>query len=422
MEETLVKHVHRSSILAVVLLIVSLFGKAMAQRVVETDFIANKSPLVDANGIIHVPLLPPDPNLKNPWGVGESGASPFWVSDNNAGVSTLYNTVGMPSALVVSIPGPGDPLGSSGTPTGLVFNLAQAGGGFKISGVDRNNNPVSAPAVFLFSTEDGTIAGWNPNVTPVGFDPTKAGRYAIIAVDNSATPTAANGAVYKGLAIATDANGQTLLYATNFRAGVVDVFDATFKKPESLADDAFVDPRLNRGRHDDDDDNAFVDSRRHRGRRDDDDNHGRARKTYAPFNIVPAMINGATRLVVTYAIQDADKHDDVAGQGHGIVDTFDLAGGSFHRFAQHGQLNSPWGVTVAPSSFGEIAGDILIGNFGNGRINVFDSNGEFKGKLRDEAGKPVVIEGLWTIMVGNGGNGGRMDTISFTAGPNGETD
>ncbi|MBO0725236.1 MAG: TIGR03118 family protein, partial [Blastocatellia bacterium] len=152
------------------------------------------------------------------------------------------------------------------------------------------------------------------------------------------------------------------------------------------------------------------------------DSHGRARKTYAPFNIVPAMINGATMLVVTYAIQDADKHDDVAGQGHGIVDTFDLAGGSFHRFAQHGRLNSPWGVTVAPSSFGEIAGDILIGNFGNGCINVFDSNGEFKGKLRDGADKPIVIEGLWTIMVGNGGNGGRTDTIYFTAGPNGEKD
>jgi uncharacterized protein (TIGR03118 family) len=408
MEETLVKHVHRSSILAVVLLTVSLFGKAMAQRVVETDLVANKSPLVDGNGIKHVPLLPPDPNLKNPWGVGESGASPFWVSNNNAGVSTLYNTVGMPVPLVVSIPSPGDPLGSSGTPTGLVFNLALAGGGFKISGVDRNNNPVSAPAIFLFSTEDGTIVGWNPNVNPMGFDPMKAGAYAIIAVDNSATPTAANGAVYKGLAIATDSNGQTLLYATNFRAGAVDVFDTTFKKPKSLADDAFVDPRLNRGRHDDDD--------------DDDDSDGRATKTYAPFNIVPAMINGTTKLVVTYAIQNADKHDDVPGQGHGIVDTFDLAGGSFHRFAQHGQLNSPWGVTVAPSSFGEIAGDVLIGNFRNGHINVFDSNGEFKGKLRNEVGKPVVIDGLWTIMVGNGGNGGRKDTIYFTAGPNGEKD
>src|SRR5262249_11806868 len=149
---------------------------------------------------------------------------------------------------------------------------------------------------------------------------------------------------------------------------------------------------------------------------------GRATKTYAPFNIVPAMINGAAKLVVTYAIQNSDKHDDVPGQGHGIVDTFDLTGGSFHRFAQHGQLNSPWGVTVAPSSFGEIAGDVLIGNFGNGHINVFDSNGEFKGKLRNEVGKPVVIDGLWTLMVGNGGNGGRKDTIYFTAGPNGEKD
>ncbi|MBO0859886.1 MAG: TIGR03118 family protein [Chloracidobacterium sp.] len=406
------KKVHLSSIFAVVLLSVLLLGKATAQRVVETDLVANKSPLVDANGITHVPLSA-DPNLKNPWGVGESATSPFWISDNNAGVATIYNTAGTKSALVVSIPSPGDPLGASGTPTGMVFNIASAKGGFMISGVDKNNNPVSAPASFIFSTEDGTIVGWNPNVNPMGFDPLNVGKYAIIAVDNSATPNAGNGAVYKGLAIATDPNGQTLLYATNFHSGKVDVFDTTFKKPESLADDAFVDPHLNREKHDHDHDGAV----------DDNDSHQRrARMTYAPFNIVPVMINGETRLVVTYAIQDATKHDDVAGQGHGIVDTFDLAGGSFHRFAQHGKLNSPWGVAVAPSSFGEIAGDLLIGNFGNGRINVFDSNGEFKGKLRNEAGKSIVIDGLWTIMVGNGGNGGRTDTIYFTAGPNDEED
>ncbi|MBO0797294.1 MAG: TIGR03118 family protein [Blastocatellia bacterium] len=399
------KQVHRSSILAVGLLTVLLLGKATAQRVVETDLVANKSPLVDANGITHIPLLPPDPNLKNPWGIGESATSPFWISDNGAGLATIYNTAGVKSALVVSIPSPGDLLGASGTPTGMVSNIANAAGGFMISGVDRNNNPVSATANFLFSTEDGTIVGWNPNVNPIGFDPTKAGTYGIIAVDNSAT------AVYKGLAIATDASGQTLLYATNFRSGAVDVFDTTFNKPAGLAEDAFVDPRLNHRRHDHDHDHDH-----------DGDSDGRARATYAPFNIVPVMINGMTRLVVTYAIQDADKADDVAGEGHGIVDTFDLGGGSFHRFAQHGQLNSPWGVAVAPANFGEIAGDILIGNFGNGHINVFDSYGEFKGKLRDAEGNPVAIDGLWTIMVGNGGNGGRTDTVYFTAGPNGEAD
>ncbi|MBO0723169.1 MAG: TIGR03118 family protein [Blastocatellia bacterium] len=412
------KQVHRFSILGVALFTVLLGGTATAQRVVETDLVANKSPLVDANGITHVPLLPPDPSLKNPWGIGESATSPFWISDNGAGLATIYNTAGTKSALVVSIPSPGDPLGASGTPTGMVSNIANAAGGFKISGVDRNNNPVSAPANFIFSTEDGTIVGWNPNVNPVGFDPTKAGTYAIIAVDNSAT---ANGAVYKGLAIATDSSGQTLLYATNFRSGAVDVFDTTFQKPASLAEDAFVDPRLNHGRHDRDDDNEGREKEK-RGHHHGDDDDGRPRANYAPFNIVPVMINGATRLVVTYAIQDADKADDVAGHGHGIVDTFDLSGGSFHRFAQHGQLNSPWGVAVAPANFGEIAGDILIGNFGNGHINVFDSYGEFKGKLRDAEGNPVAIDGLWTIMVGNGGNGGRTDTVYFTAGPNGEAD
>jgi hypothetical protein len=129
-----------------------------------------------------------DPNLVNPWGISESSGSPFWISDNNAGVSTLYNVPGannMPvsiNPLVVSIPMPGDPLGASGTPTGTVFNLD---GGFTVSGVDTNGNPITAAAVFLFATEDGTLVGWNPAVNPKGFDPAKAGTYATIAVDNS---------------------------------------------------------------------------------------------------------------------------------------------------------------------------------------------------------------------------------------------
>lgn len=113
----------------------------------------------------------------------------------------------------------------------------------------------------------------------------------------------------------------------------------------------------------------------------------------------------------------------MAGESHGIVNTFDVKGGSPQRFAQHGQLNSPWGVAVAPTSFGDIAGDILIGNFGNGHINIFDPNtGEFIGKLRDSQNKAIVIDGLWTLMVGNGGRGGDSNKIYFTAGPNDESD
>ena len=138
---------------------------ALARGVVETDLVANKAVLTDANGIVHTPKFV-DPNLLNPWGVGESANSPFWVADNGAGVSTLYNTAGMPQARVVSIPAPDDPLGTGGAPTGLVFNIASGQNAFKVSGVSAAGIPNSAPALFLFATEDGTILGWNPAVNP----------------------------------------------------------------------------------------------------------------------------------------------------------------------------------------------------------------------------------------------------------------
>ncbi len=222
-------------------------------------------------------------------------------------------------------------------------------------------------------------------VNPLGFDPAKAGNYGIIAVNNSNNPIAGNGAVYKGLAIATDATGKTFLYVTNFRAGTVEVYDTAFQPV--ISPGAFTDPQLSRG--------------------------------YAPFNIVP--VGGM--LVVTFAVQDAAKHDDVAGQSHGIVDTFDLSGHTLQRFAQHGQLNSPWGVALAPSNFGPFAGALLIGNFGNGHINAFNlGTSEFIDKMRDPKGKMLAIDGLWSLRVGNNGNGGKSDTVYFTAGLNGEKD
>ena len=334
-----------------------------------------------------------DPHLVNPWGIAESAGSPFWISDNNAGVATIYNVPGANNTpvsvngLVVSIPTPSDPLGTSGTPTGAVFNIdGGLTGGFRISGVDKNGKPSTASAIFLFATEDGTIVGWNPGVNPPGFEPTKAGTYGIVAVDNSVNPSAASGAVYKGLAIAKDASGNTFLYATNFRAGTVEVYDNTFTPPKNLPQDAFTDPHLKAG--------------------------------YAPFNIV--AVGG--KLFVTYAVQNATKHDDVAGPAHGFVNTFDLSGGSLQRFTQHGHLNSPWGLAQAPASFGQFAGDILIGNFGDGRINTFDpGTGEFLGTVVNPTGQEVRIDGLWSLKVGNGGAGGNSQTIYFTAGPNGET-
>jgi len=358
-------------------------AEALAAGYVETDLVVNQQvngvpTLTDSNGIVHVAKFF-DPHLANPWGVGESMTSPFWISDNGTGLSTLYNTDGTPRpAPVVSIPAPGAPLGSDGAPTGLVFNIAGgATGVFKITGVTSTGAPITAAAAFLFSSEDGTILGWNPGVNPVGFNPAKAGMYAIIA---KTVPDA----VYKGLAIAKDAGGTPYLYAPNFHAGTVDVFDGSFNLVTTFP---FADPRLPKG--------------------------------YAPFDVAP--IDG--KLFVTYAVQDADAHDDVRGMGHGIVNVFDLHGNLLQRFAQHGQLNSPWGVTLAPATFGDLAGALLIGNFGNGHINAYNPvTGEFIDKLRDSHGQAIVIDGLWTVMFGNGGNGGNKNTLYFTAGPNDEAD
>jgi uncharacterized protein (TIGR03118 family) len=324
-----------------------------------------------------------DPHLVNPWGISESATSPFWISDNNAGVSSLYNTAGKPQALVVSIPTPDDLTGNSGAPTGTVFNIALGKGAFKVS-----DGTHTAPAVFLFATEDGTIVGWNPGVDPTGkFDgPGGVSTHAVIAVDNSTNPTAADGAVYKGLTIATDANGRTLLYAANFRSGHVDVFDTSFHKVTSLAKGAFTDPRLPKG--------------------------------YAPFNV--QVLNG--KVYVTYALQNASKHDDVAGRGHGFVDVYNLDGtpglaGGRVRLISRGALNSPWGLAIAPSSFGDLAGALLVGNFGNGRIHAYNATtGAFMATLRDPDGEPIVLPGLWALKVGNGGNGGEANKVYFTAG------
>jgi uncharacterized protein (TIGR03118 family) len=345
----------------------------------ETDLVANKSPLTDSNNLSHTPAHV-DPLLLNPWGLTASATSPFWVSDNGAGVSTLYDNAGVARPLVVSIPGPppADPLGKDGTPTGAVFNIAQAAGAFKIS-----KGAATAPAVFLFATEDGTILGWNPAVDPT---------HAIIAVPKSGVQPSA---VYKGLAIAIDSLGTIRLYATNFKKGTVEVFDTNFNPATPV--DGFIDPKLPKG--------------------------------YAPFNIVPIGTGSgqasAEKLVVTYALQDLEGHDDVAGMSHGIVNTFDLGGRSFQRLIQHGQLNSPWGVAVAPASFGPLGGSLLIGNFGNGHINAYNPmTGEFIDKMRDPHGQAIVIDGLWSLRVGSSSAGANFgpNTVFFTAGPNGEED
>jgi uncharacterized protein (TIGR03118 family) len=290
-----------------------------------------------------------DTNLVNPWGIAFSSTSPFWISDNHAGVSTLYNTVGTPSPLIVTIPPP--PGGSPpAAPTGIVFNGTA---GFTVAS--------NASARFIFSTEDGTIVGWN------------AGANGVIKVDNST-----NGTIYKGLAIAKNGTNM-LLYATDFHNGKVDVFDSNYN-PVTLAGN-FTDATIPTG--------------------------------YAPFGIEP--VNG--KLFVTYALQDSDQHDDVGGPGHGFVNVFDTSGQLVQRFASSNVLNSPWGIALAPIGFGPFAGALLVGNFGDGAINAFDaSNGTWLGVLKDSSGNPILKQGLWTIKFGNGGNGGDVHTLYFTAG------
>jgi uncharacterized protein (TIGR03118 family) len=304
-----------------------------------------------------------DPNLANPWGIAASATGPFWVANNGSGTSTLYDTQGNPQPLVVNIPAPGDPLGASGAPTGTVFNTDPTG--FVVS-----NDSGSAPAAFLFAAEDGTISGWSPRVD---------GTHAIIAVDNSSNPSIDFGAVYKGLTMATDSNGQTLLYATNFSAATIDVFN-----------DQFQQVRVPGGFHD----------------------------SHIPFGFAPFNIRAiGDKLYVAYAMQDSDRHDDFAGPGNGFVDVFGLDGTLQTRLVAHGPLNSPFGLVKAPANFGDFSNALLVGNFGDGQINAFDPDtGAFLGTLNDTAGNPIVVDGLWALRFGNGGSGGDANKLYFTAG------
>jgi uncharacterized protein (TIGR03118 family) len=331
---------------------------ATVVRADNDDFAYKQTNLVSDGA---VPAQSTDPQLKNPWGIAAVPGAPFWISDNGTGVSTLYNGLGSTVPLTVKIPTPsGAPADSHATPTGIVWN--PSGQSFLVA--------PKLPAVFIFAAEDGTISAWNPTVDI---------QNAILEVDN---PQGASGAVYKGLALATNSTG-VFLYAANFGAGTVDVFDSAFH-PAKLS-------------------GSFTDSNLPSG--------------YAPFGI--ALIDG--NLFVTYALQDADKHDDQKGPGHGFVDVFDTDGRFISRFASRGALNSPWGVARAPLDFGPFSSRILIGNFGDGRINGFTSGGDFQGALRNPDGRAVEIEGLWAIVFGTEA-AADPNKLYFTAGTNGEAD
>jgi uncharacterized protein (TIGR03118 family) len=231
------------------------------------------------------------------------------------------------------------------------------------SGFQVTNGTTSAAARFIFDGEDGVLRGWAPSVD---------GTHALVAAMGDP------GAIFKGLAIADNK-----LYAADFHNNEVAVFDSTWHLV-----DRFTDPGLPNG--------------------------------YAPFGIQTLGGN----IFVTFAKQDADAEDEVAGQGRGFVDEFDTSGNLIRRVAQHGQLNAPWGLAQAPSDFGRFSGDLLVGNFGDGQINVYElgANGQYthKGELR-ESGHQITIDGLWALEFGNDGNAGHKNELFFTAGPNDES-
>jgi uncharacterized protein (TIGR03118 family) len=301
-----------------------------------------------------------DRNLVNAWGLSFGPSTPLWVSDNGTDVTTLYsggNSSQPPAIVPLVVKIVG------GAPTGTVFNPTKDF--FVHSGAQKG------AALFIFASENGEVDGWSPNVGSTTGTSTTTEKVASVP----------NG-VFKGLALAQTSMGN-FIYVTDFHNNAIDMYDHSFKPVHVPG--AFVDHNLPAG--------------------------------YAPFNI--QNLNG--RLYVTYAKQDAARHDDVAGGGHGFVDIYDTGGRLVKRLVSGGKLNSPWGLVMAPPGFGQFGGTLLVGDFGDGRINAYNPmTGAFLGQLRRPNGKIMEIDGLWGLKFGNGVIG-TPDTMIFGAGPNGES-
>ena len=258
----------------------------------------------------------------------------------------------------------------AGTKQGLVVHVAGGPTGTVFNPTAGFVLPTGGKALFLFDSEDGIIRGWNG----------AQGTTAIVVKDRSTV-----GAIYKGLAVANTANGPRL-YAADFHNARIDVLDGSFGL---VPNSGFEDASLPAG--------------------------------FAPFNV---QVLG-DRVFVSYAKQDADAEDELAGQGLGRVDVYDLAGNLLGGIDGHGQLNAPWGLAIAPASFGTFAGDLLVGNFGDGQINAFRevNPGQFvhAGELRGADNRSLTIDGLWALQVSQGGNNGTAGQLFFTAGPDDES-
>ncbi len=314
-----------------------------------------------------------DPNLKNPWGLTRSSTtptrpgSPWWVGNNNSGTSTLYTGAGAIIPIngtgTVTVPPPkGSPAGTLSTPTGVVFNGSPS---------DFFVAPGKS-AIFIFATEDGTISGW------------AGGQNAVLVVDNSDNGSE-HGAVYKG-ATSAEIAGKRFLYVSNFRSAKVEVYDTNFKRV-SLGEEAFHAEEIPDG--------------------------------FAPFNV--QNIGGT--LFVTYAKQDALRHDPVGGDGFGFVEIFSPNGNHVGHL-QHGPwMNAPWGVVWTTRDFGEFSNAILVGNFRSGWIAAFNGfTHKFIGWVTNPDDSLVTIDGLWSLTFGNDATAGPANTLFFTAGINNEAD
>jgi uncharacterized protein (TIGR03118 family) len=354
---------------------------ASAQHYTQVNLVANTS------GVAPVT----DPKLVNPWGLSRTSSSPWWISDNGTGLSTLYNGAGTINPLVVTIPkaNPNSKTFPNGTPTGTIANA---------SPTDFLLAP-GAPADFLFSTIDGTISGWNPSVG-VAAGAAPPSTHAMVVVKTT------DGSSYTGLTSAT-VNGNRYLYAANFNKGTVDVYNNAFQKV-TLHSNGEGDRY-----RDGDDDRPFTDDRLPRD--------------FVPFN-VQAIGND---IVVTFVLHQEGNPLETDGPGLGYVDIFSSSGRLLRRL-QHGDwLNAPWGVALAPLDFGIFSHALLVGQFagggtseGSGTIAAYDlATGSFMGLVQDATGKPLSINGLWALSPGNSAAAGSYDPagspaseLYFTAG------
>jgi uncharacterized protein (TIGR03118 family) len=316
-----------------------------------------------------------DANLSNPWGLAVAPGLPFWIADNNSNVATLYSGTGairtndVTGSNAVGIAIPASAAGVQANPTGQVYN---GNGGFLISTSNGQET-----ALFIFDGEGGTIAAWAMD----------SGAAAVTAYDDGVVNGASH-AVYKGLALGT-VNGASFLYATDLHNNKIDVFDTNFAKPADMQG-KFIDPNMPTG--------------------------------FVPFGIL-ALNN---QLYVTYAMRDGAMHDEITGAGLGYVDIFDFSGSFISRFASAGVLNAPWGIALAPAGFGSVDGDLLIGNFGDGTINIFAPNGSSlavsMGPITVNNGVTLAIPGLWSLVFGNGDSDKPLTTLFYTAGFADQTD